>query len=71
MRNEPLDLSALVGQEDRDLPVTALQAMWREPVVAHAAVAAVAQVRALVADEAFGTEQVATMLRPVGAAPIC
>lgn len=70
MRNEPLDLAALVGQEDRDLLVTALQALWRERVAARAAVASVAQVGAPVADEAFGIEEVATMLRRVGAAPI-
>ncbi|WNL48490.1 hypothetical protein RKE25_22430 (plasmid) [Dyella sp. BiH032] len=68
MRNEPSDLSATVGQKDRDPLVTPLQALWRERVAARAPVASVAQVRAPVADEAFGIEEVATMLRRVGAA---
>ena len=79
MSNEPLDLVRLVGQEDRDLLVTALQALWRERVAARKSVAAVSQLSPhaqnsfdliLNSDAVFGIHEAAQMLRRVGAAPL-
>ncbi len=79
MNNAPLDLVSLVGREDRDLLVVALQALWRERVAARNAISVVAQldpaeqkpIFLVEGNEAFfGIEVVAQMLRRVGAGPM-
>lgn len=78
MRKDPIDLTSLIGQEDRDFIVVALQALWRERVAARNACEAVSHTTPheqkafdLVNGEAlFGIEAAAQMLRRVGAAPL-
>ncbi len=66
-----LDLKALVGDADRTILVAGLQALHRERVAAWHAAVSVAIIRneAHPAMEQFGIDEVAAMLRRVGAAP--
>ena len=66
-----LDLKSLVGEADRTILVTGLQALWRERVAALNCAADVAvQTGSKAPDQQqFGIEEVENMLRRVGAAP--
>ena len=66
-----LDLHAFMAKDDRALIVTALQALHRERVSAWNAVQDVASLRGNKSPprELFGIDEVAEMLRRVGAAP--
>lgn len=66
-----LDLKSLVTEADRTLLVAGLQALHRERVAAWNAAVSVAIIRGekQPAMELFGIDEVATMLRRVGAAP--
>lgn len=70
MENE-LDLKALVSGADRTMLVAGLQALHRERVAAWNAAVSVAIIRneKPPAMEQFGIDEVAGMLRRVGAAP--
>lgn len=70
MENE-LDLKALVSGADRTMLVAGLQALHRERVGAWNAAVSVAIIRneKQPAMEQFGIDEVAEMLRRVGAAP--
>lgn len=58
--------------EDRDLVVTALQALWRERVSAFNTATTVAQLNGMEPpkEELFGINEAANALRRVGAAPV-
>lgn len=66
-----LDLKALVGEADRTMLVAGLQALHRERVAAWNAAVSVAIIRneKQPAMEQFGLDEVAGMLRRVGAGP--
>jgi len=66
-----LDLISLVGEADRTLLIRGLQALHRERVIAwHSACgAAIDRGNKQPDREMFGLDEVATMLRRVGAAP--
>lgn len=66
-----LDLKALVGDADRTMLVAGLQALHRERVAAWNAAVSVAIIRneKQPAMEQFGLDEVAGMLRRVGAGP--
>lgn len=66
-----LDLKALVGDADRTMLVAGLQALYRERVAAWNAAISVAIIRngKQPVMEQFGIDEVAGMLRRVGAAP--
>lgn len=68
---EKLDLNALVDAKDRTLLVAGLQALWRERVAARNSMESVASINGqpLANDAMFGIDEVAAMLRRVGAAP--
>jgi len=70
MDNE-LDLRTLVSKDDRTLLVAGLQALYRERTTAWNAAVSVAILRGQEhpARELFGLDEVAEMLRRVGAAP--
>lgn len=71
MSNEPIDLTDMVGKEDRDLIVTAMQALHRERVSAWNSATSYAHQHGMDAPgmELFGINEAATMLRRIGAAP--
>lgn len=70
-RTTNIDLASLVGQEDRDLLVTGMQALWRERVAAWntASNFAAQHDREAPDREAFGIDEASEMLRRLGAAP--
>ncbi|SOY44475.1 hypothetical protein [Cupriavidus taiwanensis] len=66
-----LDLAALLGEPTSVLLVAGLQALWRERVAARSATLSVATMRGVEppAEEMFGIEEVAVLLRRLGATP--
>jgi len=68
-----MDLKSLVGEADRTLLIRGLQSLHRERVAAwHSASGAAIDRGAEQPDmKMFGIDEVATMLRRVGAAPSC
>ena len=73
MNIAPLNLVELVGEDDRNLLIAALQALWRERVAARNAVRGIAQLNRQVSTIVHltaGVEEVESMLRRVSSAPI-
>ncbi|QYY33751.1 hypothetical protein K2O51_31680 (plasmid) [Cupriavidus pinatubonensis] len=64
-------MKALVGVADGALLLAGLQALWRERVAARNAAVSVASMRGTdqPAEEIFGIEEVASLLRRAGAGP--
>lgn len=66
-----INLTALVGQADRDLLVTGLQALWRERVTAwNCACSVVPHGMSAPDRNDFGIAEVDDLLRRLGAAPL-
>lgn len=71
MSKEPIDLANMVGKEDRDLIVTAVQALHRERVAAWNSATSYAHQHGKDTPdmELFGINEAMGMLRRIGAAP--
>lgn len=71
MDAEKLDLELHIGKADRDLIVTAMQALYRQRMTAKKVVLEACRMSGTVApdDSAFGVDEAFNMLKRIGASP--